>query len=313
MYFIVRLLVVAIPDVRASVAGTSDPRRPVWTSFHGRLDTSAFMATPLHLVAYGAGTPVLTIHGWTPDHRLMSGCLEPVFLRRPGYRRLYPDLPGMGASPAGTTASSDDVLAALLNLVDVEIGSGPFLLIGDSYGGYLARAIVAARPEQVAGLALICPIGTEVENARRDVPEHVVLREDPGLMAGLAPEEAEDFGGIAVIQTSETLAVYRRDVASGIALADEPALERIRQRYELTTAVPESGPPYLRPTLILTGRQDAIVGYAEQFTLLTHYPRATYAVLDRAGHNLQIEQAGLLGAHVEEWLDRVAEASPPNA
>ncbi len=265
------------------------------------------MATSLHRVAFGAGTPVLAIHGWTPDHRLMTGCLEPVFLRRPGYRRLYPDLPGMGASPAGTTASSDDMLAAMLDLIDAEIGTAPFLLIGDSYGGYLARAIVAARPEQVAGLALICPIGTELDNARRDVPEHVVLRAEPGLLASLPPAEAEDFGGIAVVQTSETLAVYRRDVASGLGVADEPALERIRQRYEVTTAVPESGPPYTRPTLILTGRQDAVVGYAEQSTLLPHYPRATYAVLDRAGHNLQIEQPALLGAHIEDWLDRVAE------
>jgi pimeloyl-ACP methyl ester carboxylesterase len=246
------------------------------------------MATPLHHVAFGSGTPVLAIHGWTPDHRLMTGSLEPVFLRRPGYRRLYPDLPGMGATPAGTAASSDDVLTALLDLVDAEIGSDPFLLIGESYGGYLARAIVTARPEQVAGLALICPIGTELVNPRRDVPEHVVLRAEPGLIASLPPAEA-----------------YRRDVASGLAVADEPAMARIKERWEVTTAVPEAGPPYSRPALILTGRQDSVTGYAEQYTLLPYYPRATYAVLDRAGHNLQIEQSTLLGALVEEWLDRV--------
>lgn len=271
------------------------------------------MAPSLHLVAFGAGTPVLAIHGWTPDHRLMTGSLEPVFLRRPGYRRLYPDLPGMGASPAGTAASSDDVLTALLDLVDTAIGSDPFLLIGESYGGYLARAIVAARPEQVAGLALICPIGTELVNARRDVPENVVLREEPGLIASLPLAEAADFGGIAVVQTSDTLAAYRRDVAPGLAVADEPAMARIKERWDVTTAVPESGPPYRRPTLILTGRQDSVTGYAEQYTLLPHYPRATYAVLDRAGHNLQIEQPALLGAHIEEWLDRVVEAWSANA
>ncbi|MDX6241716.1 MAG: hypothetical protein QOG10_6540 [Kribbellaceae bacterium] len=36
----------------------------------------------LHHVSHGEGTPVLAIHGWTPDHRLMTGCLEPIFESR---------------------------------------------------------------------------------------------------------------------------------------------------------------------------------------------------------------------------------------
>jgi hypothetical protein len=42
---------------------------------------------------------------------------------------------------------------------------------------------------------------------------------------------------------------------------------------------------------------------------LESYPRATFAVLDRAGYNLPIEQERLFAALVEEWLDRVEEAS----
>ena len=38
--------------------------------------------------------------------------------------------------------------------------ASPKYLIGESYGGYLARALVRERPDQVLGLALICPIGT---------------------------------------------------------------------------------------------------------------------------------------------------------
>jgi pimeloyl-ACP methyl ester carboxylesterase len=156
----------------------------------------------LHHLEFGTGTPVLAIHGWTPDHRLMSGCLEPVFEQRPGYRRLYPDLPGMGRTPAGSTASSDDIMTALLSFIDEQIGAEPFLLVGESYGGYLARGLVSLRPEQILGLALVCTVGTELENARRDVPEHVVLRSEPGLIESLDPEEADDFGGIAVVQTA---------------------------------------------------------------------------------------------------------------
>ena len=49
------------------------------------------------------------------------------------------------------------------------------------------------------------------------------------------------------------------------------------------------------------------VGYRGAWPLLEHMPRATYAVLDRAGHALEREQSGLFTALASEWLDRVEE------
>ncbi|WP_406054923.1 alpha/beta fold hydrolase [Kribbella sp. NBC_00889] len=258
----------------------------------------------LHHVSYGDGTPVLALHGWTPDHRLMTGCLEPIFTDLPGYRRLYPDLPGMGQSPAGDIDSSDGILAAVQSFVDEQIGAEPFLLIGESYGGYLARALARERPDQVLGLSLICPIGTVVENADRTVPEHVVLRSEPGVVESLT--EGEDFTELAVVRTATALAAYRKDVAPGLAIADTAALDRIERKRRLSVD-PESGPVWTRPTLIVCGRQDSITGYEDTYVLLPHYPRASLAVLDVAGHNLQLEQPELFAALTREWLQRVAD------
>lgn len=260
----------------------------------------------LHYEERGAGRPVLALHGWTPDHRLMLGCLEPVFATRPGYRRLYPDLPGMGKSFAPPAiASSDDILAAVLEFADATIGDEPFLLLGESYGGYLARAIAHARPDQVLGLALICPTGTQVEHANRRLPEPELLRPDPAVVATLPAAAVADYVELAVVQSAETARRYLDEVQPGLDAADREAMERIRGDWTLS-ADPESGPPYPGPTLILTGRQDAIVGYLDQFDLLPHYPRASFALLDLAGHNLQIEQPALFDALIGEWLDRVA-------
>lgn len=65
--------------------------------------------------------------------------------------------------------------------------------------------------------------------------------------------------------------------------------------------------PFEKPTLILTGRQDAVVGYKDAFRLLDKYPRATYCVLDKSRHAAQIEQSVLFNSLVEEWLYRVDE------
>ncbi|MFC0625659.1 alpha/beta fold hydrolase [Kribbella deserti] len=251
---------------------------------------------------------MLALHGWTPDHRLMTGCLEPVFAERPGYRRYYPDLPGMGQSPVGDARSAEDLLTAVLAFIDEQIGSEPFLLIGESFGGLLARSLVARRPDQVLGLTLICSVGTNLDPADRIVPEHQVIRADPALLASLDRAEAEEFAGLAVVQTPETLRRFRSDVAPGLAAADYERLAEIRRDWVLA-APPESGPVYSRPALILAGRQDSATGFAEQYELLPHYPRASFVVLDRAGHNLQFEQPALFDWLVSEWLDRVAEAA----
>lgn len=269
---------------------------------------SVSAAAAVNVVERGTGIPVLALHGWTPDHRLMLGCLEPVFAVRHGYRRIYPDLPGMGLSPAPPSiASSDDLLDVVQSLVEERIGAEPFLLIGESYGGYLARALAAARPEQVLGLALICSTGVAaLDPADRAVPRRQVLRTDPALLDAQTDRRlAEAYEDMAVIQTPETLRRFRDEVMAGLDLADTDAMARIRLRWHLSRD-PDDAPPYERPTLILAGRQDHCVGYQDQFALLAHYPRASFAVLDIAGHNLQIEQPTLFNELTFEWLDRVA-------
>jgi pimeloyl-ACP methyl ester carboxylesterase len=259
----------------------------------------------VHYVPHGGGTPVLALHGAGVDHREIMAALEPLFADRPGYRRVYPDLPGMGRTPAPEAVDGNDaVVELLLGLVDAVVGQEAFLLVGQSYGGYLARAIANRRPGQVAGLALVCAAG----EGGGEVPEHVVLHADADLDldGALEPGQQAGFRDYLVVQTPATLRRFREAVAPGAALADKAALGRIFQRWRLRT-VPEQGPAYPHPTLILAGRQDASVGYAAAWRLLEHYPRATFAVVDRAGHALLHEQVGLATALLGEWLDRVGE------
>jgi pimeloyl-ACP methyl ester carboxylesterase len=262
---------------------------------------------PVHYVEQGSGVPVLALHGAGVDHREIMAGLEPLFAGRRGYRRIYPDLPGMGRTPAPEVVDSNDaVLDLLLGLVDAVIGEERFLVVGQSYGGYLARAIANRRPRQAAGLALVCSVESGAQRDER--PEHVILHTADGLDldAELEPEARAEFRDYLVVHTPATLQRFRETVVPGAALVDRAGLERIFTRWRLHTA-PEQGSPYPNPTLILAGRQDATVGYAGFPGLLEHYPRATFAVLDRAGHGLLHEQVGLATALLAEWLDRVEE------
>ena len=250
----------------------------------------------VHYVEHGDGVPLLALHGAAVDHREVMACLEPVFEACGGYRRVYPDLPGMGRTPAPETVrSADDVLDVLLGFIDRVVGDQPMLVAGHSAGGYYAQAIADRRPEQVVGLALLCPLLSGVH----DVPE-------PQVVTGSGDLGNADFRDYFTVQTTQTLRRYERYVEPAAHLADHSALARIGERWELD-GPPEEYAPYRHPTLIVTGRQDSTVGYARAWELLEHCPRATFAVLDRAGHALLHEQPGLVHALVTEWLDRVQE------
>jgi pimeloyl-ACP methyl ester carboxylesterase len=249
----------------------------------------------VHAVEHGTGRPVVVLHGAGVDHREAEACFEPLFDGVGGLRRIYPDLPGMGRTPAPAgLRSADDVLGTLLRFADAVTGGTPHLLVGHSAGAYYARAMAARRPSQVAGLALVCPLLP----AARDVPEHRVVA-GSGDIGDIGDEE---FRGYFVVQTSEMLDRYERYVAPAAALVDADALERIGERWELT---PDGASPYAGPTLVVAGRLDSTVGYAAAADLLDQHPRASLAVVDDAGHALPHEHPRLLGALFAEWLARV--------
>ncbi len=74
--------------------------------------------------------------------------------------------------------------------------------------------------------------------------------------------------------------------------------------YALPTS-PFEGEPFTRPTLVITGRQDAIVGHRDQHAILDHYPRATFVVTDGAGHQPAIESPQATLALILDWLRRI--------
>jgi pimeloyl-ACP methyl ester carboxylesterase len=256
-------------------------------------------------VTRGSGTPLLLVHGFCVDHRLLLP-LDGALAAHGGWRRIYVDLPGMGRSDAGPEVDSTDAVAeAVVRFVQQSLGDEPFAVLGSSYGGMLARHLAAQLPEQVLGLALLAPL-VEAEPVARDLPGRTVLVEDAALLASLHPDDAREYAEMAVVQSPEGWALFRDHALPGLRSFRPEVIERLRARYPLT-ADPEAGSaPFLRPTLLVAGRHDHVVGYRSATALVErHYPHATTAVLDRAGHNVHLDQPVLTAALLDDWLSRV--------
>lgn len=268
-------------------------------------NTVTILETDLYYEAYGEGIPMIIIHGWGVDHHIMSGCMESIFEENNHpFKRIYIDLPGMGQSKASKRIKrSDDILDVLLAFIDEILPDQPFILVGESYGGYLSRALLQRRSNQVLGLFLLCPLIYPGYRAG-DVPPLTVLEKDNLFLESLSEAERSSFEYMTIVQSRIVWERFKRDIDNYLSHQDSHFLNHVLDGA-FSYDIEKLEKPFDKPSLILVGRQDTEVGYKDQFRLLEDYPRASFVVLDKAGHNLQIEQPELFRSLVKEWLDRI--------
>ena len=258
---------------------------------------------------HGEGDAVLFLHGWSMDRRLETAAYEPIFAARKDLRRIYPDLPGMGRSRARRIDCQDDMLEALIAFVDGVLGRERFVLCGTSGGGYLARALAVKRRERVRGLLLNVP-AVIADTAKRTIPPFQPLVRNQALLDALPKDERAALAEV-LVQTPEWLDARRRvlrDLVGPAFAANAPLVAEIRAdpaRYAVSFDLAQAEKGFDRPTLIIAARQDRVVGYRDALGLLDSYPRATFAVVDRADHGWPVESPRLLQALVEDWLERI--------
>jgi len=259
----------------------------------------------IELVELGEGRPVVFLHGNGPDHRDLLVGLDSVFEARPGCRRLHLDLPGYGRSPADPSIHGSDGMAdVVVELIDALSPGEPVILVGASWGAYLARGVIARRPDRVAAVAMLVPVAI-ADRSRRDLDPPRRLVEPDRPLTGGEPGEADDFLEGSPVAGWPQWVHYRDVIAPAIAMADEAALERIEAAYPFAEDVDAVGPPIEIPALIVVGRQDAVVGYRDHLPLVERFARSTFAVLDVAGHGLPADRPAVVEALVADWLDRI--------
>ncbi len=263
--------------------------------------------TKIHDVVLGdpKGTPVLLIHGFTVDHRILLP-LDAAFAHSShSWRRHYIDLPGFGASPAGPDIDGVDALARAVEAYVAErFGGDPFAVVGNSLGAALARHVACSMPARILGACLLVPSVAPLPERHLPPPRRFAV--DGALLDSLPVEDRESYEEMAVELTQDNWERYRAAVLPGIRAYDRAAARRIRADFTLSTE-PESrlAEPLAAPSLLVNARQDSVVGYTDQLRLVRHYDRMAVLLVDRAGHNVHIDRPGLVRNAITDWIARM--------
>jgi pimeloyl-ACP methyl ester carboxylesterase len=239
------------------------------------------------------------VHGWRLNGSVEASDMEPAFKSRGGWRRPYITLPGMGKSePDPNIIDMNDYLNLLVEFVNNIAPMGGFAIAGTSAGAGLARGVAHLLAERVRGVLLRVPMLDDLRRLQfaSDSERDQYLDqppEDPWMPTAFRIESKEKLESLW--RPARELADRQTSVTD---IRNDSTRYVLRGDFDTVLTA---------PSLIVAGRQDSRVGYSDAVSVMTQFPRATVAILDRAGHLMPTGDRTLFDALIQDWLDRMEE------
>lgn len=266
---------------------------------------------------YGAAdAPVLVlVHGFRGDHH----GLEPVVAQLPGFRIVSPDLPGFGESATFPSRPHDieayaDWLTAFIEAAGI---SGPFALLGHSFGSIVVSAAVARglAPDR---LVLVNPIGAPALEGPRGVMTRLAVLYY--RVAAALPERA----GFALLRNGAIVRIMSVTMAKTRSKSLRRWIHDQHDRYfsafgdrdalleAFSASVSHDVSEYAHNievrTLLVAAERDDVTPLDAQRRLVTLFPEASLEVIPEVGHLIHYETPGDAAARILRFLRSGARA-----
>ena len=247
----------------------------------------------LAVQARGEGPAILFIHGYPLDHTIWRPQLDAL----DGWRRIAPDLRGMGQSDAPDLGYSMATYAADLAALVDSLGLGRIVLCGHSMGGYVAFEFLRRWRDRVSGLVLVATRadadGVETRRARDAA---AVLARDGGgreVADGMLPKVLAPSAPPALVE--QVWVMMAATPVQGIV----GALGAMRDRPDSTPLLPML---LGLPTLVIAGADDQLVTVSQVSAMAAAIPGARLVVAPGAGHLPSLEAPAIVTDSLRTFL-----------
>lgn len=239
----------------------------------------------------GSGTPLLILHGELG----VPGWLRAYALLAEHYTVYVPSLPGFGRSERPDWILGVRDLAAWVTWFVRDLGlPQPLPVIGSSLGGWIAAEIATANATLFSKLVLVGAAGLKPDDAQvwdyfmhSNKEAFAQSFHDPATAA-----EYARFYGEAWSREDELQAETNREMAARV----------LWKPYMRSHTLAGLLGGIVTPTLVVWGRQDAIIPVSAGERYVRAIPGATAHVLDRCGHLAEMEQPEAFTRAVRHFL-----------
>ena len=266
----------------------------------------------IHLHEFGAGPPVLMLHGGGPGASGLSNYARNIDALAGRFRVLVPDLPGYGRSSKGVNSDDPfgDLAAAMLALLDA-LGIDRAHVVGNSLGGACALRMAMEQPGRVDRMVLMGPGGIGISQAAPTGGLKRLL----GYYAGEGPtlEKLRTFICEDLVFDGSRIpeAVLRERFEASIdpeVLASPPlrAPKDLEAFRRLDFLIDPRLPALEHRTLVLWGTADRVNPATGAMALQARMPACDVYLFSRTGHWVQWERADEFNAVVTAFLSATA-------
>jgi len=265
-------------------------------------------ARQIHLAEFGAGMPLLLLHGGGPGASGQSNYVRNIGALARHFRVLVPDLPGYGQSSKQVDAADPfgDQAGAMLGLLDA-LDIERAHVVGNSLGGACALRMALDAPQRIGRLVLMGPGGIGISQSQPTEGLKRLL----GYYAGEGPTFdklrrfiCEDL----VFDASQVSdAVLQERYAASIdpeVVANPPlrAPKDLEAFKRLDLLLDPRLPALATPTLVMWGAEDRVNPPAGAAALQQRLPACDTVLFSRTGHWVQWERAAEFNAFVAGFL-----------
>ena len=243
-------------------------------------------ATRLEVTQTGKGRPILFLH---PGIGLRGA--EP-FLKSLGRlgHVIAPAHPGFHGSPLGGFASVDDLSYLYLSLL--EGLDAPVLVVGSSFGGWIALEAAVKSTANIAGLVLVDSVGVRFNT--RETPDFADLYGMTRAELDKCMYHDPKVAQIDYPSTPESeLDIIARNREAEARFCWSPYLHNPRLNSRLYRANV--------PALVAWGESDTFAPIAYGQQLARALPNASFETVGKAGHFPHIEQPDALVSRIERF------------
>ncbi|MFC6322925.1 alpha/beta fold hydrolase [Companilactobacillus baiquanensis] len=241
--------------------------------------------TELSYEIVGTGFPVYFFHGMSQDSTGMIENYEPVMSM--GIKRIYLDLPGMGNSQdISSVHNSDDVLNLVIEFIEQITGDQKIAICGHSYGGYICLGLLKELGSKIKAAFITCPV-IHANKENRDISKHKnIIQEE----LNTDDPNYQKFLKMDVLINQKSWQNYQRAILPGLKKYNIEFWNQIKASHNYSFSFEKELVADLAhnktDVMILLGKNDQIVGYRDQLTLLDPDNEIQISVLNDSGHNL---------------------------
>ncbi len=255
----------------------------------------------IHYLEAGSGPNVILLHGLGADAN--NWVMNTSTLAK-SFHVFVPDQIGFGESDKPPINYRVGTLVDFLDGFYKKVGITKATVVGNSLGGWAAMAFTLAHPDKVERMVLVDSAGYSFEKLGTPKPAIETLDGlNPSTVAG-------NKAVLALILANKALATDQaaeRLFATHLRNRDGYTIERfIESVYRGEDVVDGKLGAIKVPTLIIWGRQDALVPLAAGQLLATEIAGSELVVLDNCGHIPQFECAAPFNGTLLKFLNGTA-------